>query len=105
MIYYKFLRPSADNFTGDKKRITFDIMFVPKIGSPTEKYCYAKIPDHLFTPFLEDYGNEGGELVQEKEFPDNVFEMIKGRIRNFTIITPRDAPKPNLTGTIYGSNL
>jgi hypothetical protein len=102
MVCFKFLRPQAQNFTGDKKRITFEIMFVPGINDPEEKFCYVRVPTNLFAAFLEDFRPEQGKVVDDEEFPDSFWGMAKGRSNKFTIFTPRDKPISHISATLRG---
>ncbi len=89
MIFYKFLRPSDEHFSKVNKRAAFELLLIPPANDPTEKFCYAEIPDSLFEQFLSDFGTDGEVLETRDEFPDSVYDIVNGRNRKFTIATPR----------------
>lgn len=90
MIYCKIPRPAETTFSKNKQEITFSLMYVSPLNDPQEKYCYVEIPESLFEDFLKGFGTEGVEVIDREEFPDNFFDMAKGRFRKFTVIQSRD---------------
>lgn len=101
MIFCKIIRPDEAIFSKSRERATFSLMYVCPINDPQEKYCYAEIPDNLFEDFLTVFGAEDVEIIDRSEFPDNFVDMVKGRIRKFTILQSRDQPPLNsLTSTL-----